>query len=105
MKIKKIIAKLEKQQRDLDEIMAALREIEGAFEGKDGRPASFDDHERSVIAAALTRAQGNQTEAARMLGIRRDRFRYKLLKHKLLTPNPGSRDSRANRAKSSRRRP
>jgi len=83
MKIKKIIAKIEKQQRDLDHILAALREIDGPFEARDHSLTSFDDHERSVIAAALTRAKGNQSEAARALGIRRDRFRYKMLKHKL----------------------
>jgi DNA-binding NtrC family response regulator len=44
----------------------------------------LDDHERSVIAAALTRAKGNQSEAARLLGMGRDRFRYKLSKHRLL---------------------
>ena len=44
----------------------------------------LDDHERALIAAALTRAKGNQSEAARLLGMGRDRFRYKLSKHGLL---------------------
>jgi DNA-binding NtrC family response regulator len=44
---------------------------------------SFESHERQLVAAALTRANGNQSEAARFLRIGRDALRYKMKKHGL----------------------
>jgi transcriptional regulator with PAS, ATPase and Fis domain len=44
---------------------------------------SFDEHEKALLADALERAGGNQSEAARMLHISRDRLRYKLQKYNL----------------------
>lgn len=44
---------------------------------------SFDDHEKSLLADALERSSGNQSEAARMLRISRDRLRYKMAKYNL----------------------
>jgi DNA-binding NtrC family response regulator len=44
---------------------------------------SFADHERALIADALERAAGNQSEAARILKISRDRMRYKMAKYNL----------------------
>jgi DNA-binding NtrC family response regulator len=44
---------------------------------------SFDDHEKSLLADALERASGNQSEAARLLRISRDRLRYKMAKYNL----------------------
>ena len=44
---------------------------------------SFDDHEKGLLADALERANGNQSEAARMLRISRDRLRYKMAKYNL----------------------
>jgi len=44
---------------------------------------SFDDQERRVIEQALDRAGGNQVHAARLLGITRDKLRYKIKKHNL----------------------
>ena len=44
---------------------------------------SFDDHEKGLLADALERASGNQSEAARMLRISRDRLRYKMAKYNL----------------------
>jgi transcriptional regulator with PAS, ATPase and Fis domain len=44
---------------------------------------SFDQQERSVIEQALDRAGGNQVHAARILGITRDKLRYKIKKHNL----------------------
>jgi DNA-binding protein Fis len=38
---------------------------------------------------ALETADGNQTEAARILSISRDRLRYKLKKHNLYMPDSG----------------
>jgi DNA-binding NtrC family response regulator len=44
---------------------------------------SFDEHEKGLLADALERASGNQSEAARMLRISRDRLRYKMAKYNL----------------------
>jgi DNA-binding NtrC family response regulator len=44
---------------------------------------SFDEHEKTLLADALERASGNQSEAARMLRISRDRLRYKMAKYNL----------------------
>jgi DNA-binding NtrC family response regulator len=43
--------------------------------------ATLETHERRLIADALARAHGNQSEAARTLGIGRDALRYKMRKH------------------------
>ncbi len=45
---------------------------------------SFAEHERQLVVAALERAQGNQSQAARALGIGRDALRYKMKKFGLL---------------------
>jgi DNA-binding NtrC family response regulator len=44
---------------------------------------SLEDHERELLADALARANGNQSEAARILRISRDRMRYKMAKYSL----------------------
>jgi DNA-binding NtrC family response regulator len=44
---------------------------------------SFDEQERRVLEQALGRVAGNQVHAARLLGISRDRLRYKIKKHNL----------------------
>jgi DNA-binding NtrC family response regulator len=44
---------------------------------------SFDEQECRVIEDALDRAGGNQVQAARILGITRDKLRYKIKKHNL----------------------
>jgi len=41
----------------------------------------LDDVERRLIAEAMERASGNQSKAARMLGVSRDTLRYRLKKH------------------------
>ncbi|HZZ38582.1 MAG TPA: sigma-54 dependent transcriptional regulator [Acidobacteriaceae bacterium] len=46
--------------------------------------ASLAEHERQLVATALEKAQGNQSQAARALGIGRDALRYKMKKHGLL---------------------
>jgi DNA-binding NtrC family response regulator len=46
-------------------------------------PVSFDDHEKGLLAEALERSGGNQSEAARILRISRDRLRYKMAKYNL----------------------
>jgi DNA-binding NtrC family response regulator len=42
---------------------------------------TFDAHEKRLIADALRKANGNQSEAARALRIGRDALRYKMKKH------------------------
>jgi DNA-binding NtrC family response regulator len=44
---------------------------------------SLDEQECRVIEDALDRAGGNQVQAARILGITRDKLRYKIKKHNL----------------------
>jgi DNA-binding NtrC family response regulator len=44
---------------------------------------SFDEHEKGLLNDALERAGGNQSEAARLLRISRDRLRYKMGKYSL----------------------
>ncbi len=46
--------------------------------------ASLAEHERQLVVAALEKAQGNQSQAARTLGIGRDALRYKMKKYGLL---------------------
>jgi DNA-binding NtrC family response regulator len=44
---------------------------------------SLDEEERLLLVSALERAGGNQSQAARILRISRDRMRYKMSKHHL----------------------
>jgi DNA-binding NtrC family response regulator len=83
MTIKGIIAKLETQQRDLKDIVDALRQLDLEEHKVDGT-TSLDECERHLIAQALERAGGNQTNAARILQVSRDRLRYKMAKHGLI---------------------
>jgi DNA-binding NtrC family response regulator len=46
--------------------------------------ASLAEHERQLVVSALERARGNQSQAARALGIGRDALRYKMKKYGLL---------------------
>ncbi len=46
--------------------------------------ASLAEHERQLVVSALEKAQGNQSQAARALGIGRDGLRYKMKKYGLL---------------------
>jgi DNA-binding NtrC family response regulator len=46
--------------------------------------ASLAEHERHLVSSALERAGGNQSQAARALGIGRDALRYKMKKFGLL---------------------
>jgi transcriptional regulator with PAS, ATPase and Fis domain len=45
---------------------------------------TFEGHEKKLIADALAEANGNQSEAARLLRIGRDALRYKIKKYGLL---------------------
>ncbi|HSR68694.1 MAG TPA: sigma-54 dependent transcriptional regulator [Acidobacteriota bacterium] len=44
---------------------------------------NWEDHERSLLAQALQRAEGNRTQAARLLGLPYKAFLYRLEKHGL----------------------
>jgi DNA-binding NtrC family response regulator len=44
---------------------------------------SFEDHEKDLLVGALEKAGGNQSQAARILRISRDRMRYKMAKYNL----------------------
>jgi DNA-binding NtrC family response regulator len=78
---------------DVEDLPASLRHHEhmaGAAAASvsetvlaDTSAVSFDDHEKSLLADALERAAGNQSEAARLLRISRDRLRYKMAKYNL----------------------
>jgi DNA-binding NtrC family response regulator len=48
-----------------------------------GTTLSLEDQERTLVADALSRSKGNQSEAARQLGIGRDALRYKMKKFNL----------------------
>jgi DNA-binding NtrC family response regulator len=79
---------------DVEDLPASLRHQEHSIgvaasgnsheSGEHGESAlSFDEHEKSLLADALERSSGNQSEAARMLRISRDRLRYKMAKYNL----------------------
>jgi DNA-binding NtrC family response regulator len=78
MTVKSIIAKLQRQQRDLKVIVAALRYLDALGPHKAHHKISFDDFEKRLVAQALRRAGGNQTEAGRILQLSRDRVRAKI---------------------------
>jgi DNA-binding NtrC family response regulator len=44
---------------------------------------SLDGQERQLLASALEKSGGNQSQAARLLRISRDRLRYKMAKYNL----------------------
>ena len=83
MTLKSIIAKLQRQRRDLAEIITALRDLEAFGPHKTRYDISFDEFEKRLVEQALKRAGGNQTEAARILRLTRDRMRAKIAKHGL----------------------
>ena len=73
---------------------AAIAEVVGSslaeyMEKLDGEPADnlyelvIGSVEKSLIADVLSRARGNQSEAASMLGINRNTLRAKIDKHKI----------------------
>jgi transcriptional regulator with PAS, ATPase and Fis domain len=48
-----------------------------------GVPQSLEEQEKALVAEALQKSRGNQSEAARLLRIGRDALRYKMKKHNL----------------------
>jgi len=63
---------------DSDNISAPLSQVEIPTDG-----LSLEDNERSLLAKALEKTSGNQTQAARLLRITRDTLRYKMKKFNL----------------------
>jgi len=53
-------------------------------EGSLQQDASLAEHEKQLVVSALEKARGNQSQAARALGIGRDALRYKMKKYGLL---------------------
>jgi DNA-binding NtrC family response regulator len=76
---------------NLDEIRPEhlAPELRSALERKPDKPSPtvpeqgivLEDVERKLISEAMERAKGNQSKAARLLGISRDTLRYRLKKH------------------------
>jgi Fis family transcriptional regulator len=68
-------------------VRSVRRAIDGYFRDLDGeRPCGVYEMviscvERPLIEAVLTRVDGNQTHAAQMLGINRNRLRKKMKTH------------------------
>ena len=50
----------------------------------------FDDLEKDLVVQALERAKGNQTKAAQLLGMTREKIHYRMEKYGLLGPHTGS---------------
>jgi DNA-binding NtrC family response regulator len=72
--------------QDLPEYLrfaSSVTRLGAATGSEDPAEDTFDEHERRLIADALERAAGNQSQAARMLRIGRDALRYKMKKHGL----------------------
>lgn len=66
--------------RSQEKALAAAASSGGTVEAV-GSSESFETHEKRLLADALERAGGNQSEAARILRISRDRMRYKMAKY------------------------
>ena len=49
---------------------------------------NLDEVERTLVVQALERCGGNQTHAARLLGINRDQIRYRIEKFNLSKATP-----------------
>jgi Fis family transcriptional regulator len=66
------------------------RSLDEYFRKLDGEPASgiydmvIGHVERTVLTSVMSRAGGNQTQAADMLGLNRNTLRAKLTKYKIL---------------------
>jgi DNA-binding NtrC family response regulator len=58
-------------------------ELPGEASEPSDSSSSFEHHEKALLEDALARADGNQSEAARILKISRDRMRYKMAKYDL----------------------
>lgn len=64
---------------------------------------TMEELERRAIQQALEQTNGNQSEAARLLGVGRDQFRYRMARHKLGNASLAERKNGTKLKKSSRR--
>ncbi len=69
--------------RGADDRKFAASAHAGESSAENSGAPSFEQHERELLVDALERAEGNQSEAARILKISRDRMRYKMAKYNL----------------------
>jgi DNA-binding NtrC family response regulator len=71
--------------QDLPEYLRSPSTSSASPSSPDSGPMTmtFESHEKKLIADALAEANGNQSEAARLLRIGRDALRYKMKKHGL----------------------
>lgn len=92
---REMLRRLRQQMDSMSATVGILEKIEAESSRAVRRPAQrkgqrislddhLDDHERSLIVDALNESHGVQLEAARLLGIGRDRLRYKMAKYGLL---------------------
>jgi len=70
--------------RDLPDYLRAPNRDEPIQTPAANESGSFEEYEKRLVAEALSRAEGNQSKAARELQIGRDALRYKMKKHGLL---------------------
>jgi len=68
---------------DVSDLPEELVEHNGAEDEREGPHSSLADQERRLVEEALREANGNQSEAARRLGIGRDALRYKMKRFRL----------------------
>jgi DNA-binding protein Fis len=83
VKLKRVIQKLERQQRELNKILTMLNEIDKFGVSRADHTMSVGQFDKRLVKNALLQADGNQSEAARLLKISRDRLRYKIVKYRL----------------------
>jgi DNA-binding NtrC family response regulator len=72
---------------DVEDLPTYLQTSAGHMESVPAPADALEGQERLLIVQALEKAGGNQTHAARILRISRDRLRYKLKKYHLYTPD------------------
>ena len=82
---------VEVDSTQLDEVLRSVEHsLDEYFRKLDGEPPHgvydmvIGHVERALLASMLERAQGNQTQAADMLGMNRTTLRAKLAKYKLI---------------------
>ena len=66
---------------DVDSLPESLIHAEAKVEASEESTSLLEDQERQLIADTLRAAKGNQSEAARRLGIGRDALRYKIKRY------------------------
>ena len=83
LEIKRLIVKVQRFKRDLNTVLRTLQKLDRLEPIKTDPRASFEAHEKQLIEGALEQAGHNESAAARILQIGRDRLRYKIMKYGL----------------------